>query len=235
MYMLRTAIAMALLMLTASSGSVILSQGTIQEGRIRYTPGFKFKEGIYVGFDQVKNNTPIPKSSIITTAAYDDPEFVDMLMKEKKLQFFDNLGAKQEIPTKNIWGHSRNGILYIRINNEFFRITLIGSICHFVASQTTYANDYYNPYYYGNPYYSPYYSPYYTSQRNRTVEMKQFLLDFKTGNVLEYNEESVEVLLMADPELHDEYTSQGKKKKKQTKFLYIRKFNERNPLFFPQN
>jgi len=38
---------------------------------------------------------------------------------------------------------------------------------------------------------------------------------------------------MADPELHDEFSGLSKKKKKQMKFLYIRKFNEKNPLFFP--
>jgi hypothetical protein len=65
--------------------------------------------------------------------------------------------------------------------------------------------------------------------------MRQYLLDFKSGNILDYEVESMKVLLMADPELHDEYVSMGKKKQKQMKFLFIRKFNERNPLFFPKN
>jgi hypothetical protein len=64
--------------------------------------------------------------------------------------------------------------------------------------------------------------------------MKQYLLDFKTGNILDYSEESVELLLMADPVLHDEFASLSKKKQKQLKFLYIRKFNEKNPLYFPE-
>ena len=65
--------------------------------------------------------------------------------------------------------------------------------------------------------------------------MRQYLLDFKTGNVLDYNEEGIELLLMADPVLHDEFASLRKKKQKQLKFMYIRKFNERNPLYFPKN
>jgi hypothetical protein len=65
--------------------------------------------------------------------------------------------------------------------------------------------------------------------------MRQYLLDFKTGNVLDYNEESVELLLMTDPVLHDEFSALSNKKKKQLKFLYIRKFNEKNPLYFPNN
>jgi hypothetical protein len=63
--------------------------------------------------------------------------------------------------------------------------------------------------------------------------MRQFLLDFETGKIMEYEVQGVEVLLMKDPELHDEFEALGNKKKKQMKFLFIRKFNERNPLYIP--
>jgi hypothetical protein len=203
---------------------------------IRYTPEFKFKEGIYINFDQVRQNNPIPKSRIITSIAYDDPDFYDRILTDKKLQVFDNLGTKQEINVKNLWGFSRNGVLYIDLNEGYYRVTIIGNICHFVANLTTYNNNY-NPYYsYAYPYYSYPYSPYYSPYSNTSnTEMRQYLLDFKTGNVLEYDEESVELLLMQDPELHDEFASLSKKKQKQLKFMYIRKFNEKNPLYFPKN
>ncbi len=203
---------------------------------IKYTPEFKFKEGIFLDFDQVRTNDPILKSRIVTSVAYDNPDFFDLVLKNKKIQLFDQLGQKQEILTKNIWGFSRNGVLYINIGGDYFRITIIGNICHFVASLTTYGRDY-NPYYgSGYPYYSPYSYPYYSPySSNSNVEIKQYLLDFKTGNILEYDEKSVELLLMTDPQLHDEFASLSKKKKKQMKFLYIRKFNEKNPLYFPVN
>jgi hypothetical protein len=207
------------------------SQQKDTTGMVRYSPEFKFKEGVYLNFEQVRQNAPILKSRIITTVAYDNPDFFDLVLKEKKIQLFDELGIKKEIQSKNVWGFSRNGVLYININDGYFRITIVGSICHFVASLTTYNNDRYNYYGYGYPYYSSAY-PAYSGTSN--VEMKQYLLDFKTGNILEYDEQSVELLLMADPQLHDEFAGLSKKKRKQLKFLYIRKFNERNPLFFPQ-
>jgi len=205
---------------------------------IKYTPEFKFKEGIFLNFEQVRLNNPVPKSSIITTVAYDDPDFFERVLNEKKIQVFDNLGSRQEVPVRNLWGFSRNGVLYINLNEGNYRITIIGSICHFVASLTTYHNPnyaYHPNYSYGYPYsgyypYSPYYSPY---ANTSSSEMKQYLLDFKNGNVLEYNVTSVEMLLMTDPELHDEFATLSNKKQKQMKFLYIRKFNERNPLYFP--
>lgn len=216
--------------------NLVLSQQQDSSHMTRYTPDFKFSEGVYLNFDQVRQNGPILKSRIITTVKYDDPDFFERILNEKKIQLFDNLGTKQEIQVKSIWGFSRNGVLYISLHDGYYRITIIGNICHFVASLTTYNNNNYSPYYgSGYPYsyspYSPYYSPYSGSPN---VEMKQYLLDFKTGNVLEYVEESVELLLMADPELHDEFAALSNKKQKQMKFLYIRKFNEKNPLYFPE-
>jgi hypothetical protein len=200
---------------------------------VKYTPDFKFKEGIFVNFDQVKMNQPIPKSRVLTDVSYDDPYFFDRIVEKKKLFYYDNYGIKQEIPISNIWGYSRNGVLYIEMNEGFYRITIVGSICHFVANLTTYNSNYqYSPYYN----YYDYYSPYSFRQSPRTTtEMRQYIMDFSTGKVMEYDVSSVEVLLMKDPELYDEFVSLRNKKKKQLKFLYIRKFNERNPLYFPNN
>ena len=195
---------------------------------IKYTPEFKFREGVFINFRQVRENNPIPKSRILSGVAYDDPYFFSKILENKEIRFFDNFGTQQSIKTKNIWGYSQNGILYIGINNGFYRIIIIGSICHFVASYTSYNSNYY-PY----SYYDYRYNPYGISPTASTrTEMRQYLLDFSTGNILDYDVESVEVLLMKDPELHDEYAALRNRKKKQLKFLYIRKFNERNPLYF---
>jgi hypothetical protein len=223
----------------AGMSNQVYSQADSTSQLVKYSPGFKFEEGIFLNFDQVKQNKPISKSQIITTIPYDDPDFYDRILQEKKIELYDNLGSKQEIVNKNIWGYSRNGVLYVNVNEDFYRITIVGSICHFVASLTTYSN-YGSPYYsgYGYPYggyydpYNPYSSPYSSSGN---TELKQYLLDFKTGNILEYDVESIEILLMADPELHDEFAALNGKKQKQMKFLYLRKFNERNPLYFPKN
>jgi hypothetical protein len=64
--------------------------------------------------------------------------------------------------------------------------------------------------------------------------MRQYLYDFDGGSVYEYDTESLEMLLMKDPELHDEFAQLSNKKRKQLKFLYLRKFNEKNPLYIPK-
>lgn len=187
----------------------------------------KFVDGIFMSFDQVKNNSPVPKSRLITSTGYNDRDFFYELTKSKTISFFDSYGTKQTVETKKIWGYSNNGILFIYLNGTFNRITFVGSISHFVANLTTYNNNYYDPYYYNSYYYRNRY-PYYPNDRQ--TELRQYILDFETGKVYDYDEKSVSILLMKDPELHDEYEALRRKKKKQLKFYYIRKYNERNPL-----
>jgi len=209
-----------------------------QSDTVKYTPDFNFEDGFYFGFEQVRNNDPVPGARLITNYDHTNADFYDRILNEKTISFFDKNGVKQDVSTDKIWGFSRNGVLYIRLSEGFHRITIIGGICHFVANITTYDTRYYDPYYSNRYYNSPYYNPYnpydpYSRQTTRNSETNQYLIDFSTGKVFEYNFKNVEILLMQDPELYDEFMSLRKRKKKQLKFFYIRKFNERNPLYFP--
>lgn len=202
---------------------------------VKYNPDFEFNDGFYANFNMVKSNSPIPATRIVSDVDLFDRDYYDKVIASKELIFYDNNGVKQTLQPKNIWGYGRNGVLYINVGEAFHRISFVGSICHFVASITTYNSNYYDPYGY-NPYnYNSYYNNrYMTPQpRSTSTEMRQYLLDFDSGEVLEYEMESVEILLMRDPELHDEYVSLSRKKRGQQKFVYIRKFNEKYPLYFP--
>jgi hypothetical protein len=223
------------------SGTYLLPlNGQEKEGTIKYTPDFRFTDGIYLNFEQVKQNSPIPKAKLLTSVDYNDREFFKKILEKDKIYFYDNMGMRQEISKNTIWGYARNGVLYIQIQENFNRITFVGSICHFVADITTYDSRYNSPYGYYDPYYSPYgygnyYSPYsYGRQSTMTrTELKQYLIDFESGKVLEFNIESTELLLMKDTELYDEYVQLSRKKKKELMFVYIRKFDDKNPLYLP--
>lgn len=199
-------------------------------GMVRYTPDFRFQDGIYANFNMVKHNFPIPKSRIVTDIGLHDRDFFKKLTESKRIVFYDYNGVQQELKSSNIWGYGRNGVLYVNIGNAFHRISFVGSICHFVATITTYNQGYYDPYY-NQGYRSRYYrSP---SSNTTSTEIRQYLIDFDTGKILDFEVSSVEIILMKDPELYDEYISLKKKKKKQFKFVYIRKYNESHPLYFP--
>jgi hypothetical protein len=223
--------------------------GQEKEGMVKFTPDFRFNDGIYLNFDQVKLNRPIPKAKLLTSLDYNDREFFRKVLESDKIFFYDDMGVRQDIDRNTIWGYSRNGVIYVQIQENFNRITFVGSICHFVADITTYDTrnysspyGYYDPYYspYGysnyynpyNSYYSPYYSPYNQPNTTRT-ELKQYIIDFESGKVLEFDIENTKLMLMKDNQLYEEYVQLTKKKQKELMFVYIRKFNEKNPLYLP--
>jgi len=201
---------------------------------VKYSPEFEFKDGLFANFTMVKENDPISPARIVTDFDMFDRDFYDKITSAKEITIYDDNGVKKVMKTKDIWGYGRNGVIYINVGMAFHRISFVGSISHFVASVTTYNSNYYDPYY--NPYYSNsyYYDRYNMPQSNyANTELRQYVLDFQTGEVLEYDIESVEVLLMKDPELADEYLALRNRKKKQMKFVFIRRFNEKHPLYFP--
>jgi hypothetical protein len=234
-----------LISLFSSFIAASVSYGQDKEGMVKYTPDFRFSDGIYLTFDQVKFNKPIPKAKLLTSVDYNDREFFKKILEGDKIYFYDNMGVRQEVVRSNIWGYARNGVLYVQMQENFNRITFVGNICHFVADITSYDSrsygspyGYYDPYYspygygsYYNPYYSPYYSPY-RSNMGRS-ELKQYIIDFESGKVLEFDVENTELLLMKDNTLYEEYVQLSRRKRKDLMFVYIRKFNEKNPLFIP--
>ena len=219
---------------------------------VQYTPDFKFRDGIYLNFDMVRTNSPIPKAKLFTSVDYNDKDFFDQVISSEKIYFYDNMGVRQEIEKDNIWGFARNGVLYVKVQDNFNRITFFGSIIHFVADVTTSTG--YNPYGYYDPYYSPYrsyYSPYYYSpyssryydpyyyggspyrSNSSRTDLQMFMIDFETGKTYEYNLENLEALLMKDPQLYEEFVSMRNKNQKKMMFVYLRKFNENHPVFLP--
>jgi hypothetical protein len=217
-------------------GSLLLAQDeNTERNLVPYSPDYKFNDGLFPNFESVKEDHPIPPARIVTDEDMFDRAFYDKITQLKEIVIYDENGVKKVLQTENIWGYSRNGILYINVGGAFHRISFMGSICHFVATVTTYNPNYYDPYYY-NPYYSRsyYYNRYSMPQSSvGTTDLKQYLLDFETGDVLEYDTESVGVLLMKDPELADEYQALRNRKKKQMKFVFIRRYNEKHPLYLP--
>jgi hypothetical protein len=202
---------------------------------VKYNPDFEFNDGFYANFNMVKSNSPIPAARIVSDVDLIDRDYYDKVVSRDEIIFYDNNGVKQTFKSKNIWGYARNGVLYINVGEAFHRISFVGSICHFVASVTTYNANYYDPYGY-NPYnYNSYYNNRNMAPQSRyaNTELRQYLMDFSSGEVMEYDMDGVEILLMKDPELYDDYVSLSRRKKGQLKFVYIRRFNEKHPLYLP--
>jgi len=206
---------------------VLLSAQTDSLRMIKYSNGFRFKEGIYVNHQQMANNKPIPKSSIISKYNKNSFDFFERLVDEGYVKFFDEYGLMKEMDISEIWGFCRKGSVFINWGDDFSRITVLGNICHFVSSITSNLNQLPTMGFDGGYYNTP-------TTTNRS-EIQQFVMDFSTGKVFDYHRENILTLLKPDLELYEEYSNLKKRKKKEMKFLYIRKFNEKHPLYIPIN
>src|SRR5664280_2261588 len=114
-----------------------LLSGQEKEGVVKYTPEFRFTDGIYLNFDQVKQNSPIPKSKILTSIDYNDREFFKKILEGEKIFFYDNVGVREEVAKNSIWGYSRNGVIYVQVQDNFNRITFVAvSYTHLRAHET---------------------------------------------------------------------------------------------------
>ncbi len=192
----------------------------------KYDSDFIFSDGLYLTKDDFKQNRPIDKSQIISGIDTDDLTYFEQLVEQKTINLFDRIGNEIAVETSKIFGYCSDGTVYINHNGTFSRLGIIGSICHFLGSKTV-MNNIANPYfgYYGR------YSPIYHT--TSTTEPQQYLYNFETGDLLEYNTHNLETLLMADPQIHDEYTALSRKKKNAKLFYYMRLFNEKHPIYIP--
>lgn len=208
---------------------------------VKFGPGFRFMDGIYLNHSQLTNNNPIPKKRIVTELNRNDFDFFSKLINQDKIEYYDSYGLRTTIKVDDLWGFCNRGSVYINTNNEFFkllisgsvnvnatkeffRIPVLGSICHFVANIDVYDFDNASAAY-------GYYSTPLTQTKH--TEIQQFIMDFKTGKILEYDVENLTTLLRSDSTLYNEFTNLKKRKQNDLKFLYLRKFNEKFPLYIP--
>jgi hypothetical protein len=60
-----------------------------------------------------------------------------------------------------------------------------------------------------------------------------FMIDFETGNEYEYDLKNLELLLLKDPVLYEEFVTLQNKNQKKMMFVYLRKYNEKHPVYIP--
>lgn len=195
---------------------------------IKYFPGFHFTEGIYINFLDFKQNKPIPAFRFANQLNQNSYFVYEELIQLPELLLITSSGDTVAVQTESIWGYSVNNYIYIQINGNFSRIHQIGALSHFIGKKIVVENTYIDP----NPLY-------YRTQTMRTQttreEMQEYILDFESGSIVEFDLKSVEGILKRDAELYNEFTQLSAKKKKQLKFFYLKKYNERNPVYFPIN
>ncbi|MBN2892165.1 MAG: hypothetical protein JXL97_09875 [Bacteroidales bacterium] len=192
---------------------------------VKYDFSFEFKEGIYLSFDNFKNNNPIPYEAIISPEFSDD--FFNNLDTADNITFYGEFGSPITIPIDKLWGYSKNGKPYILWAEKFNLIPFIGSISHFITTVKVYYSTFHDPFY--DPYsYNP------GARVYQSDELRQLLIDMQTGQIIDYNLKNVEALLKRDAQVYEEFMKLGKRKRAKQMFYYVKYFNEKNPLYLQE-
>ena len=205
------------------SGAMLANAQTdsLHKDSVQYQQGFSFRQGIYLNYDQFRSNRPLSKSAIVSEGDTSRFDYIRLALGRESFQWKDSTGKLHQTKTASVWGYSENKTVYIRWNNSFSRVVVIGTICHFAAEVTTYM--------YTGP------GTYPNQQSGTPVEsMQQYVIDTKTGTVYDFNVTTMQFLLQRDAALSAEYSALRKKQKKDQAFVFLRKYNEKHALYFPK-
>jgi hypothetical protein len=205
---------------------ILASRLCSQGDSVAYSKDFTLYEGLYLTYMDFRHNWPIPKEKILTKINKDQLDFYSKLIEEDKIEYVERDGNNSTIRSEKVWGFCQNNVIYLNINKSFFRIPVFGAISYFLASIDVNA-------------YSPGYNVFINgpvgNSTTNAKEIREYLMNFYTGNLIEFNLENLEEMLKKDDTIYKEFMALSKKKKKEQANRFIRKYNEKHPVYFPKN
>lgn len=228
---------------------LLLPYSVLSQQRIVYSTEFVFKEGIYLSFQDFKNNNPVPITYIISDLDIRSEDYIDEVLSYDTVHFYDNLLEERRVATDNIWGYCKRNRVFVAFgekqsyNNpeffDFYPLLNIGAVSYFSATEAYYRTMSVGPQV-GIGFRDPMMNDQMTVTETGQV---QLLLEFSSGRLLLANRgelrstppELVSDLIRSDPVLLMEFQALAVRDQKLKGMFYIRKFNERNPIYFPVN
>ncbi len=222
---------------------------------VQYSSDFQFQDGVYLSFQDFENNRPIAPTYILSNLDIRSADYIEQVLELDTLTYYDGLFEEQKVLASQVWGFSRGGKVYIgfwdleekddgKIEEGWYPLMFIGAYSYFTVVATvsrfipptpgpmmsargTIRND-------------GYMYPEDGVAYDERVTVHQ-LLEAKTGNIVsiaqgEFNAIDLDLmqeLLQKDPALLQEYHALSKREQKQKSMFYIRRFNDRNPIYFP--
>lgn len=195
--------------------SMVKAQGD----SVKYSRELLMPDGVYLSYDDFRHNRPITKGQIVSDMDKSQLEFVDKVLYQEDLKFKRNDSVITR-KSASAWGFFQNNTLYVNYKEDFYRIPVFGSISYLVATVIVQNTGFYDPRF-GYP-----------STAASTREIREFLMNFYDGLVIESNLENLEGLLARDKELFEEFAKLSKRKQKDQLYSFIRRFNDKHPVYF---
>lgn len=177
-------------------------------------PDFRFNEGIYLSFDDFKNNRPVYTNFEIK---YRGGSTYLYVMCADSSRTYD-------CEVKKPWGYCQNNSVFIHqgLGDNYFRLQVIGALIHYFVIEMQYYD----------PGFSDPFSPYSTTP-NRRITNRELVLEWTSGRRFEFCYKNFKIFLQEnDPELLQQLESS--KKKRKMIYFYLLKYNEKHPVYTKQ-
>lgn len=197
---------------------LVKSQLLFGQTGVKYSSEFKFKEGIYLSFSQFSRNAPLPKENIISAGTWQSADVIKDALERDMFSYKDSMGVIREEKSSSVWGYCQNNTLYIRLNDKFNRMVVVGTLCHFTS--TIFVRSGYN-------------DPYFPQSGMATEQVVQYVLDTEKARVVGFTVSEMNEILQRDAGLYKEFSALKKRDKKNSLFIFLKKFNDLHPLYFP--
>lgn len=201
-----------------------------QKDSIQYTRDFVFNEGVYITYSDFRMNRPISKGVLESKEDKTQLDFIGKVVQNSDYITFNFGGHLHKVKTDSIWGFAQNNAIFINHDKKMFRIPVFGNISQFIASVEVINN-------YGGNGMSPYYYNYgmtVTNMPTKSREVRQFVLDFYSGQVLDYNLTTITEILKRDEKLYKDFMALSKGKRKKQMGMFLRNYNNTHPIYFPK-
>ena len=191
---------------------------------VEYSFGFRFDDGIYLSYEDFRQNSPsVTRFSIIDRDGL-WLEQVDKDLIVRKIAYTDRDGQKKVLKRKDIWGMSHDGQPYYFANRRFHKILKVGAIMYLTIPFAGYTEI--------NTIYE---SPRGQVPMTSTIfEKPKQLIDYRTGRFYDFSPKNLMYLIGDDQELYESFISiPGHVGQQHNIMRYIQEYNERHPIYFP--
>lgn len=177
-------------------------------------PDFRFNDGIYLTFDDFKNNRPVYTNFEIKYRG--GATYLYIMCADSSRSY--------DCEVKQPWGYCLNKSVFIHqgYGDNYFRLQVIGALIHYFVIEMQYYdpafNDPFNPY---------------STVPNRRITNRELVMEWTTGRRFEFCYKNFKIFLQEkDPQLLQQLEST--KKKRKMIYFFMLKYNEKHPVFIKQ-
>ena len=184
--------------------------------------GQQLNDGLYLSVEDLQYNYPVPPTYLINKLDIRKPDYLDLVVQLDSIRYYDSEEMEAKIANHDLWGYCKNGNPYVNFDDQFARIQVVGSICHFtsIIEVINYVSDPFDRMGMSTPVVS-----------NEIVEN---MIDLATGKAERFTKAAFLNVLQRDGQLYREFLALKPKEQKQKMFRFITRYNERNPFKFEE-